>query len=189
MEERLSQTDLEELSAYMDAELAEPGLSRVRDLLHTSPAWTRALERLQALDRAMEAYIAPPAPSDLAQRVLRRTTHSHTIARPSLRWMVPLTAAAAIVVAMLVYWAVSKPFKHKSTGANPVANKLTPPAAGSANTPGQDAEDDEDYDYPEVVTGDNLLEDHLDFFRDLGVVNNLDTIEAIYNQQSPSGGT
>jgi len=192
MEERLSQTDLDELSAYMDAELTEPALSRVRHLLGTSPTWTRALERLQAVDRAMEAYVTPPAPSDLAQRVLRKTARSHrpaALARPSLRWMVPLTAAAAVVVAVLLYGAVSRPFKHKLTGVNPVANKLSTPVSAGPSTPGQDADDEEDYDYPEVVTSDNLLEDHLDFFRDLGVVNDLETIEAIYNQQSRSGGT
>jgi anti-sigma factor RsiW len=189
MEEKLSQIDLEDLSAYMDGELTEPAMSRVKHLLQTSTVWKRALERLQAVDRAMEAYIAPAAPIDLAQRVLRKTTHAHAMARPSLRWMVPLTAVAAVVVALLVYGAINRPMRPKGSGAPPVAGGKAAPSVGApTNTPAPGPDEDEDYDYPQVAV-ENLVEDHLDFFRDMGVVNDLDTIEAIYNQQTPGGGT
>jgi anti-sigma factor RsiW len=185
MEERISQTDFEELSAYMDGELTEPTLSRVKGLLETSPAWAKALERLQAVDRAMEAYAAPAAPADLAGRVLRKTTRAPAMARPSLRWVVPLTAAAAIVVAVLVYGAMNRPTKRKSGVVTPVVNKVPPPVAGQNNTVAPDVDDEEEY--PEVA--ETFVEDHLDFFRDMGVINNLDTIEAIDSQQTPGGGT
>jgi anti-sigma factor RsiW len=194
MDERLTQNDFEELSAYMDGELTPAATSRIRNRLQTSPAWRRALERLQAVDTAIGAYVVPPAPGDLAQRVLRRTAQAHRplhFARPSLRWLAPLTAAATIVAALLVYGAINRPMRHKNSLAGGTSN-----AAAPATAPAPQASDlsrylEEDEDYPEVAEMDTdpFVQDQLDFFRDLGVVNNLDTIEAIYNQQAPGGGT
>ena len=189
MEEKLNQIDLEDLSAYMDGELTDPSLSRVKDLLRTSPAWKRALEQLQAVDRAMEAYITPPAPADLARKVLAKVAlvHRPALIRPSFRWMIPLTAAAAAVIVLMLAGAIQRPARHRGASGNPVVRTVTPPPGGQVNTTAQEPQEDEDY-YPEVA-GENFVEDHLEFFRDMSVVNDLDTIEAIYNQQKQSEGT
>jgi hypothetical protein len=196
MEERLTQNDFEELSAYMDGELTPAATARVRDRLQTSPAWRGALERLQAVDTAIEAYVVPPAPADLARRVLRQTAQAHRplhFARPSLRWLVPLAAAATIVAVLLVYGATNRPTRHKNALAGSGYGAGTPATAPAPQASDLSRYLEEDEDYPEVAETDTdadpFVKDQLDFFRDLGVVNNLDTIEAIYNQQTPGGGT
>ncbi len=132
MEERLSPTELEDLSAYLDGELAEADRARVEGLLKTRAAWRQAMDGLRAVDRALDAYVAPPAPAGLAQRVLRHVAAAGRRApliRPSLRWLVPLAAAASILASFLVYRTFVAATRQKATMAHrPVPTRAAPPA-------------------------------------------------------------
>ena len=192
MEEKLTQTDLENLSAYMDGELADTERSRIGELVRTSAAWKDALARLQAVDRALEAYVVPAAREGLADRVLRRTSHAHRAAllpKAPLRWLAPLAAAAAILAAFLIFQAANRQVRRNPNIAGHQRNVLVTPSPtpqASDQSPGMDNEED----YPDLnLAVEDFAEDNLDFLRDMGVVNNLDTIEAIYNQQTRGEGT
>ena len=191
MEEKLTQIDLEDLSAYMDGELDGAARSRIGELVRTSAAWRDALARLQAVDVAMEAYVVPAAPEGLADRVLRKTSHAHRtvlLPRPPLRWLAPLAAAAAIIAAFLIFQSLSRPARNKSNFVVTPQHRVMPSPAPNADEQLPDMDDEEAY--PEVdLAVDNFAEDNLDFLRDMGVVNNLETIEAIYNQQTRGEGT
>jgi len=191
MEDKLTQTDLEDLSAYMDGELESAARSRIGELVRTSAAWQDALARLQAVDRALEAYVVPAAPEGLADRVLRKTSHRALRAvhlpRTPLRWLAPLAAAAAIIAAFLIFQSVSRQARNKPNSVV-TPHKVTPAPTPQASE--QPPDMDNEPAYPDVdVAVENFAEDNLDFLRDMGVVNNLDTIEAIYNQQTRGEGT
>lgn len=182
MEAKLTQQDFEQLSAFLDGELGEADRAQVAERLAADEAWRRARSRLEALDIALDAYAVPPAPAGLAQRILQRTTRRRATVRwawPRLRFLAPLAAAAALVAALLVYHAVRQP-------AAPGPELANPQVVDPAPLP----EDTNAFEEPRLAELDGMVEDNLDFFRDLGVVNNLDTIEAIYSQQQTrSGGT
>ena len=192
MEDKLTQIDLENLSAYMDGELADPERARITELLRGSPAWIDALRRLQSVGRAMEAYAVPPAPEGLADRVLRKTSHAHRavlLPKAPLRWLAPLAAAAAIFAAILIFQAANRPGRHNPNIVSPSHKGVVVPSP--APQPGEQPPliDDEEA-YPDLdLAVENFAEDNLDFLRDMGVVNNLETIEAIYSQQSRGEGT
>ena len=181
MDAKLRQEDFEQLSAFLDGELSEADRARVEERLAANEAWRRARGRLEALDRALDAYAVPAPPAGLAQRIIQRTSQSGATVRwawPRLRYLAPLAAAAALVAAVLVYHAISQPAGQRPDAAN----------SQGIVEPGSLPDDTWAFEEPrQVAELDNLVEDNLDFFRDLGVVNNLDTIEAIYNQQQMRG--
>jgi hypothetical protein len=183
MDAKLTQQDFEQLSAFLDGELGEADQARAEERLAADGAWRRARARLEALDRALDAYAVPAAPAGLVGRILRKTTRQRAAVRwawPRWRYLAPLAAAAALVAALLVYHALRQP---AGQGPN-LVNSQGP------IDPSPLPEDTRAFEEPRLAELDVLVEDNLDFFRDLGVVNNLDTIEAIYSQQQMrSGGT
>lgn len=183
MDARLSQNDFEDLSAYMDGQLTGDALRRVEGALRTDAAWRAALERYQALDRAMEAYMPPPAPADLAGRIVRAADADRVQQvrhAERLRWLAPLAAAAALVAAVVAYQAFHRPAGRPADSGGTPAVAVTNEAEGPIDYFGATFE---------VAGLNDMLEEHLDFFRDYPVVKNLDTIEAIYNQETRRQGT
>jgi len=69
----LGQSDFEDLSAYLDGQLDADRAAAVEELIRTDPAWGDEWTRLQAVDRALDAYDVPAPPSDLTDRILRET--------------------------------------------------------------------------------------------------------------------
>ena len=69
----LAQSDFEDLSAHLDGQLDAGRAEAVEELVRTDPAWGDQWNRLQAVDRALDAYDVPAPPSDLNDRILLET--------------------------------------------------------------------------------------------------------------------
>lgn len=102
------QPDIEDLSAWMDGELASDGSRRVAELVREDPDWQATHRQFLALDAALGRLEAPAAEPDLTDRILA-ATHRPGVARRLLRALVPLAAAAAIVLAVTIFAGRTKP--------------------------------------------------------------------------------
>jgi len=104
MSERLRQSDFEDLSAYLDGELAAERAALIERLVAEEPAWRRAAEEVQALHRALETWPAPKTPEGLCERIVRGVRLAGR-PRPRIirlaRWLVPAAAAAILLVVTL----------------------------------------------------------------------------------------
>ena len=78
MTRSLSQSELEQLSAYFDGELPAEEAARIQSLIATDSAWAEALGDLQALDTAMDVYTAAQAQADLAGRIIAAARRERT---------------------------------------------------------------------------------------------------------------
>jgi len=94
------QSDIEDLSAWMDGELADADARRVARLVETDPAWTDAHRELKALDDALEAMPTPAPQRPLTEKIVRAATRRRTRVR-FIKFAAPLAAAAAIILAVL----------------------------------------------------------------------------------------
>lgn len=93
------QSDIEELSAWMDGELPEQQAERVARLVETDSDWQATFEQFRAVDRAADLLEpARPAP-DLAERIVRLARRRRGLVRMA-RIAAPLAAAACIAVAL-----------------------------------------------------------------------------------------
>jgi len=101
---RLAQPDFEDLSAFVDGELPPARAAEVEALVAADPAWRKAHRELTALDAALNAYTVPDPPADLAERIVRGAGEAP---RPLVvriaRYLAPLAAAAAVVLAVVLW--------------------------------------------------------------------------------------
>lgn len=167
MPQKLEQSDFEDLSAHLDGRLDSARSADVEDLIQSDSAWGAAWRELQALDRVLDVYDIPSPPSGLADRVLE-SVRTRARRRRALRWVWPAAGAAAaaavIVVAMLLSSARPDP------NAPPVVKK-TPDVELS----------------PQGV--DQAIIESLDFVRDMDVLENFETLEAIERIEVASRGS
>ena len=93
------QSELEELSAWMDGELDTPAAERVARLVREDPRWRATFEQFRAVDASLAA--SPPASpaGDLADRITAAAYRRRVWARAA-RIAAPAAAAAAIVLAV-----------------------------------------------------------------------------------------
>jgi anti-sigma factor RsiW len=164
----LTQLEFEDLSAYLDGELDARRAAEVRARVESDPAWRGVHAQLQAVDAAMDAYAAPPAPADLPERVLAYVNReaSQPVVIRLVRWAAPLAAAAAVLVAAgLLY-------RHLTASPGAPGNAVrTAPAPAAENNQAVES----------------LVRDNLDFFKDLDVVANLDTLQEMDRMEGVEG--
>lgn len=166
----LSAEAREDISAYVDGELSAERAGEVERLIAGQAAWRLAYEELQAVDRAMDDFVVPGGAEGLAERVIARTRRVQrwaTVLRVAA-WVAPAAAAAAII--LVVVTALNQPGKVR-----PVA-----PAVADA-TP---AELDKSQAYQGVPKAerpqlDEVIINHLSFFRDYEVAEDFETLQAI----------
>ena len=161
--QNLTESEFEDLSAWLDGELPADRAADVAERVRSDPAWRRAHEELAALDEALTACGAPAAPGDLAERIIRRTRRERA-RRPwrVARWLAPIAAvAAAAVIALFVR-----------------AHRTPQPPAPLSGSEVVDAQ------LKDVPKADRFVVEHLDFFADYPVLVNLETIEAIDRQDA-----
>lgn len=164
--QEMQQDDFDDLSAYVDGELSLADAQRVEQKIRDDEAWGRAYAELQALSSAMDAFEAPAAPAGLAERIKKNIRAQE---RPAVlrlvKWLAPAAAAAAVLIAAtLVYKA-----QTHATNPGPVAQAL--PTAAPAVQKVDDA----------------FIVENLEFFRDLDVLNNMETIEAVQSAEESVG--
>lgn len=176
MNVKLTQPELEQLSAYYDGELSEAEARQVVAMIADQPSWQRAYAELAALDEAMDAYSAPAVPAGLAERIVA-AAHGQASGRGlvirMLKVALPAAAAAAIVLAVTLH-------------------ERTAPRSGTNGQPRQLA----NYQ-PDTRAVDSLVVDNLNFFKSYSSVSTIasneavvdnETLEALDRLESQSGG-
>lgn len=108
------ESDLEELSAWLDGELEPSAAERVERLVATDPDWRATHEQFLAVDAAMK--LLPPARPrrDLADRIVSRAFRRRRVVR-AVVVAAPL-AAAGIIVAILLAWPGKPPAREAPPG-------------------------------------------------------------------------
>ena len=91
------------LSAWLDQELAPESRARVDRHLERCAGCRRELARLQALDQALDALSAP-LPAGLPEKVRLR------LQRPPRRWWQSLALAASLILGIVLGGAVARDF-------------------------------------------------------------------------------
>ena len=104
MSDRLErQSDLEQLSAWMDGELDPPAGESVARLVREDPIWRATWEEFQALDSALEACPPVRPRRDLTDLIVRAARRQR-LWRRAVRIAAPLAAAAAVILAVYLAW-------------------------------------------------------------------------------------
>ncbi len=116
MNGELKQGDFEDLSAWMDGELDAEQAERIAREVESDPVWSEAYRELLALDETMDVWEATAVPPDLTERILGcAKARPFTGVRRLGRWLGPAAAAAACVIAVLLF---------HSTGTSPPQRKI-----------------------------------------------------------------
>ncbi len=161
MDTKLQQTDFDDLSAHLDGELPPTDAQRVEQMIRDDATWRQAYTMLQAMSAAMDAYDVPAAPAGLADRIKNNIrAQQRPVVLRLVRWLAPTAAAAAVLIAATFV------YKVLPTGGGTLA-KLEPTPA------------------PKI--DDAFIVENLEFFRDMDVLNNMETIEAIQNAEESVG--
>jgi anti-sigma factor RsiW len=170
MDEQLRQADWDKLSAYLDGELGAEQAEQVRRRTQSNPAWAEALAGLRSVDDLLDAWEAPPAPPELAERIVRAA------GRPRgrvLTWRRVLTGAAAAAAVVAIAIGLGRQAVRPGPEPEKVADRSEAPAAPMTR---------EELDAFAV--------ENLGFFKDYDVLTDFDTLEAIERvERSRSSGT
>ena len=175
MKRELKRSEFEDLSAWYDGELAGQRKGRVENLVATDALWGREYERLSRLDGLLDCCTIPadrraatgPVDADLAERIIRNVRGA-VRPRPLLVRMLAaggagLAAAAAILVVVLLAEPAGPP-EHKPAAV--VASRLK-----------------------DVAAEDRFIVENLEFFENLHVLSNYESLEAIDRLESQPRGT
>ena len=172
-----TQSDFDDLSAWLDGELPAERAAEVERLVADDPAWRTACDELRTVDAALDAW-APPEPSaGLADRVLRYC-HAAGRRRHLLRvaaWMAPAAAVAAAILIVIAAMGrgprkspvAPTPIVEAPIGDESVKDELARSKAFEA-IPADQREDVQ-----------KVLIQHLSFFREYEVLEDFETLEAI----------
>ena len=97
----LRQSDIEELTAWLDGELDGPAAERVARLVREDDAWRTTFEQFRAVDAAVELVGAPEPRRDLTHTILAAVAADRPSAwRAAIRIAGGMAAAAAILLAV-----------------------------------------------------------------------------------------
>ncbi|HAU37598.1 MAG TPA: hypothetical protein DCX07_07750 [Phycisphaerales bacterium] len=102
----LEPSDFEDLVAWLDGELPEARARQVERFVRENPAWARAAREQRRLDELLTACEAPPVPDELSARIVARArgvAAHRTIRLRGMRVAVPLAAAAAVALAVMLW--------------------------------------------------------------------------------------
>ncbi len=196
MDSRLTQSELEDLSAFVDGELPAEQSRRIARRVESDGAWADAHRELLALDGLLDAYTVPAGDEGLAERICRPYRRARQrVLRPVGAWwrrLVPLSAAAAVVIGLgILGW-------REYVGRLDAPNEPVEMASAAGQPARQDAEPDDGMD--EVDRG---LKDYsraeqfaivnLPMVRtvseDYDVIANFETLEAIEQLERQQEGS
>ena len=163
------QNDFENLSAFADGELDASRAAEIERLVQTDPQWQRAMRRLVDLDRALEAMSAPPVDPHLPDRII--DSIHRRIRRGRLVWAARVGAALAAAAAIVIIAVVA--LNNASHESQPAGGHHGPSVA--VNKVAGDVEE--------------RIIQHIDFYRDMEVVENYETLEAIESLEASPMGT
>ena len=157
---RLKQSDYDDLSAYVDGELHSARHAEVERLVRTDLTWQGEMEEIRRLNEVMAALDVPLAADDLPERIIstvhQRVHAKHWAWAMRLGASIGVAAAAAVVIVAII-------LTNKTTNVS-----TTPPLVPVASTTSQITEQN-----------DKQIIETLDFYRDFEILENYETIEAI----------
>ena len=161
--------DFADLSAHADGELDSERAAAVEELIRTDAVWANQWDRLQAIDRALDAVDAPAPPAGLTDRVLAGVNYRLRGRKLVFRLLVPLSGAAAAAAIILIALIAGSGDRTTPTPNGPEIVEKTP------------------INQPDDV--EQAIVENLDFVRDLDVLENYETLEAIERLEQASLGT
>ena len=97
------QSDMDDLSAWMDGELAPQAARRVERLVRDDPNWRRTHQQFQAVEAGMKLLPQPRPRRDLTETILRAARRRRRMIRAA-EVLAPL-AAAGLLLAVVLNWA------------------------------------------------------------------------------------
>ena len=151
MTRQLTQSELEQLTAYLDGELEPAQAAEVEALIASDAAWAQEAEGLASLDSVLDEYVAPAPQADLADRIIAASRRERARTQWTIRlakYLAPaMAAAAALVLYVTVY--------HPAT-SNP------PPDVAAVNQ-----------------NVDGLVAEHLDFFKECKSLDAISSTETV----------
>jgi anti-sigma factor RsiW len=181
----LTESELENLSAYMDGELpAEPAAAEVARGIEADAAWRQMRRDLQDVDSLLDYYTAPPASAELTGRIMSavRKQARHRQVLRVVSWLAPAAAAAAIIIVGLAVFAGGHWFSQTQTpGIVSTPVNIEPELAESTAFQAVPVEQ-------RPALQEEIIR-HLNFFRDYEVAADLETLEAIEQLDSQDQGT
>lgn len=164
-QQKLKTAQIEEISAYLDGELSPEQSARTAERIRHENTWSRTARSFEQVDTIMEAWQAAPLRRDLTASILAKA-HERP-ARPAwLRVAGPLAAAAAILLVVMLYQVVSPPADNSRIG----------PTAGA---PAVQQRPTEEVVMAGLPKEDRFVVENLDVIKDLPVLANFETLEAI----------
>ena len=181
----LTESELENLSAYMDGELpAEPAAAEVARGIESDAAWRQMRRDLQDVDSLLDCYTAPPASAELTGRIMsavRKQAHHRQVLRV-VSWLAPAAAAAAIIIVGLAVFGGGHWFSQTQTpGIVSTPVNIEPELAESTAFQAVPVEQ-------RPALQEEIIR-HLNFFRDYEVAADLETLEAIEQLDIQDQGT
>lgn len=157
---KLKQSDYDDLSAYVDGELHSARHAEVERLVRTDLAWQGEMEKIRKLNEVMGALEVPAPADDLPERIIsnvhQRIHAKHWAWAMRLGASIGVAAAAAVVIVAII-------LTNKTTNVSTTPS-LVPEAPTASQTAGQN---------------DKQIIETLDFYRDFEILENYETIEAI----------
>lgn len=112
----LTQSELEQLNAWLDGELEAQEASRVESLIASDPAWAQAAGELQSLDSLLGECEVEAAPAGLADRIIAASRRERSGSRLVIRIARYLAPAAAAAAAVVLYVSLNEPAPQTSGG-------------------------------------------------------------------------
>ncbi len=105
MNNKLTESEFEDLSAWLDGELDSVRAAEVAQLVENDPAWTKACHELRNLDNSLDAWPVPAVPEKLARYIITdaKIPPRSTLNR-ILHWATPAAAAAALIMGILLHF-------------------------------------------------------------------------------------
>ncbi len=182
----LTQSEIEDLSAYMDGELPADQAAAVDHSLKINPAWRETRRDFQEVDGLLDCYTAPPVSAELTGRIMSAVT-KHARRRQVWRavsWFAPATAAAAIVLIGLAVFSsgwLNTQQMPVAAGGDPAHVVTIEPELASSSA----------FDAVPTEQRPALQEEiirNLEFFRDYEVVADFETLKAIEQLDSQGRG-
>jgi len=110
MGEKLSESELADLCAWLDGELDPRRNDEIDKLVESDPAWAQARRQMQSLSDVLDTWTGPEVPAELAHQIasqVRRPAVSRT--ERFLHWATGVAAAAAIILGLMLHFASPTP--------------------------------------------------------------------------------
>ena len=180
----LTESELEDLSAYMDGQLQGDSAVEVAHSIEADAAWRQTRRDFQDVEGLLDYYTTPPVSAELTGRIMS-AVRKHARRRQVLhvvRWLAPATAAAAIVlVGLAVFGGGDWYSRHRAPGVAGGNNVLIEPELDKSTAFKAVPADQRPALQEEIIR-------NLDFFRDYEVVADLETLKDIEQLDSKDQG-